>query len=170
MKCDDSRLINEFYELPIASLMDNKPWDLSIIQQDTPIETVLSILDGRSHVWVVENLNNKHLVGVVTHQDVLHILAPPRQYYNLFSIPKQYIHGTCGIADDVMTQNPITCKPSETVVHVLVKMMRHHIRRIAVVENDEFLGEITLQNLIHKYYMATQYHPIVDDNKENETS
>lgn len=168
MKCDDSRLIKEFYDLPVSKLMNNKFWDISLIQEDAPIENVLSILDGRSHVWVVENLENRVLIGIITRQNVLHILAPPRQYYNLFSIPKQYIHGTCGYVDDVMTKDPVTCLPTDTVVHVLVKMMRHHIRRIAVVENNVIVGEITLQNLIHKYYLATQYHPLIDDaEKEN---
>ena len=55
MKCDDSLLIKEFYELPIAKLMVTKLWDMSIIQKDAPIENVLSILDGRSHIWVVNS-------------------------------------------------------------------------------------------------------------------
>ena len=168
MKCDDSRLIKEFYELPIAKLMVTNLWDISIIQKDAPIENVLSILDGRSHIWIVENLEKRDLIGVITRQDVLHILAPPRQYYNVFSIPKQYIHGTCGYAGDVMTHNPITCRSDETIVQALAKMMRHRVRRIAVVEHDALIGEITLQHLIHKYYLATQYHPLVDESDENE--
>jgi CBS domain-containing protein len=163
MKCDDSKLINEFYEISISKLMDNKYWDLPVIQKDSPIKNVLSILDGRSHVWVLDTLEKRDLIGVVTRQDVLHILAPPRQYYNVFSIPKQYIHGTCGFVVDVMTKNPVACKPDETVVQVLIKMMRHRIRRLAVVENDSLIGEVTLKHLIHKYYLATQYYSIVDE-------
>jgi predicted transcriptional regulator len=161
MKCDDdSLLIKEFYEISIGKLMNNKFADMPIIQKDAPIENVLSILDGRSHVWIVNDLKKRDLVGVITRQDVLHILAPPQQYYNIFSIPKQYIHGTCGVAEDVMTKDPISCEPNETVVQILVKMMRHRVRRIAVIENNMFIGEITLRHLIHKYYLASQYHPI----------
>jgi predicted transcriptional regulator len=160
MKCDDSRLIKEFYELPIAKLMNNNFGDISIIQKDAPIENVLSILDGRSHVWVVNSIEKRDLVGIITRQDVLHILAPPRKYYNVFSVPKQYIHGTCGMAEDVMTKDPVSCKPNESVVQILVKMMRHRVRRIAVVEKNVFVGEITIRHLIHKYYLATQYFSI----------
>jgi predicted transcriptional regulator len=163
MKCDDSRLIKEFYEISVSKLMNEKFWDLPLIQKDAPIENVLSILDGRSHVWVVNSLEKRDLVGVITRQDVLHILAPPRTYYNLFSIPKQYIHGTCGVAEDVMTRDPVTCKPDETVVQILVKMMRHRVRRIAVIKGNTFIGEVTLRHLIHKYYLASQFHPIVDE-------
>ena len=41
MKCDDSLLIKEFYDLPIEKLMITKLWDMSIIQKNTPIENVL---------------------------------------------------------------------------------------------------------------------------------
>ena len=163
MKCDDSRLIEDFYELLIVKLMDNKFGDMPFIQKDAPIENVLSILDGRSHVWIVNSLEKRDLVGIITRQDVLHILAPPRKYYNVFSIPKQYIHGACGVAEDVMTKSPVICKPDETVVQILIKMMRHRVRRIAVVEHDAFIGEITLKNLIHKYYLASQYYSITED-------
>ena len=163
MKCDDSRLIKEFYEISVSKLMNDKFGDLPLIQRDAPIENVLSILDGRSHVWVVDSLGKRDLVGVITRQDVLHILAPPRKYYNLFSIPKQYIHGTCGVAEDVMTRDPVTCKPDETIVQILVKMMRHRVRRIAVIKNNVFIGEITLSHLIHKFYLASQFHSIIDD-------
>ena len=163
MKCDDSGLINDFYEISVSKLLNNKFGDLPLIQKDSPIENVLSILDGRSHVWVVDSLEKRDLVGVITRQDVLHILAPPRKYYNLFSIPKQYIHGTCGVAEDVMTKDPVTCKPDEKIVQILVKMMRHRVRRIAVIQDNVFIGEITLKNLIHKYYLASQFHSIIDD-------
>ena len=163
MKCDDSLLIKEFYELPINKLISDKYWDMPLITKDDPIENVLSILDGRSHVWVVESMEKKKLVGVVTRQDILHILAPPRKYYNYFSVPKQYIHGACGTAEDVMTSDPVTCSADDKVVDILLRMMRHRVRRIAVVKNDSFFGEITLQQLIHKFYLASQYHPIDED-------
>jgi len=163
MKCDDSRLIKEFYELTINKLISDKYWDMPLITKDAPIENVLSILDGRSHVWVVESMEKKKLVGVVTRQDVLHILAPPRKYYNYFSVPKQYIHGACGLVEDVMTPDPVTCSVDDKVVDILLRMMRHRVRRIAVVKNDLFFGEITLRQLIHKFYLASQYHPINED-------
>jgi len=60
MKCDDSRLIKEFYELPINKLISDKYWDMPLITKDDPIENVLSILDGRSHVWVVESMEKRN--------------------------------------------------------------------------------------------------------------
>ena len=141
--------------------MDKKIWDLPLIEKDAPIVNVLSILDGKSHVWVVNNLKDKELVGIITRHDVLFALAPPREYYSFFSVPEYCCHyGTEGIAEDIMKKDPIKCNKKEKIVNVLQKMIRHRIRRLAVVNNEIIIGEITLRYLIHKYYSATQYNPI----------
>jgi len=168
MKKEESKLISEFYELKVEQLMDKKIWDLPLIEKDAPIDNVLSILDGKSHVWVVENKDDKELVGVITRQDVLQVLAPPRTHYNIFTLPKTYPHDTKGImTEDIMSLNPVVCYPGEKIVDVLQKMIRHRIRRLAVVSKDKkILGEITLRHLIHKYYMASQYYPIINNQVE----
>ena len=163
MKNKEERLISEFYELKVNQLMNNKMWDLPLIQKDEPISYALSILDGKSHVWVVNDLKEKELVGVITRHDVLQILAPPRTHYSMFTFPKSYFHGTKGKIEDIMTKEPIICKPDDKIVDVLQKMIRHGIRRVAVVIDSKLVGEITLRHLICKYYKASQYHPIVDD-------
>jgi len=61
---------------------------------------------------------------------------------------------------------PITCIPDDKIVDVLQKMVRHGIRRVAVVVDSKLVGEITLRHLICKYYKASQYHPIVDDDSK----
>ncbi len=164
MKKNEQKLVSEFYELKVEQLMDKKVWDIPIVDKDTPIVNVLSILDGRSHVWVVYDSNNKELAGVITRQDVLEILAPPRTSYSMFSVPHYKVRGTKSKAEDVMNKNPITSKCDEKIVEVLQKMIKHRIRRLPIVDKDKkIIGEITLQHLIHKFYLASQYHPIVDD-------
>jgi predicted transcriptional regulator len=163
MNGDESRLISDFYELKVEQLMDKRIWDLPLLEKNAPVENVLAILEGKSHVWVVNNLDEKKLVGVITRQDVLHILIPPKRYYNVFSVPRIYQHGTKGKAEDVMTRNPITCTADEKIVDVLQKMIRHQVRRIAVLLDKGIIGEISLKHLIHKYYRASQYHSILDE-------
>ncbi len=164
MKKKRPKLISEFYELKVEQLMDKKIWDIPLIDKDSPVDNVLSILDGRAHVWVVDNLDKKELLGVITQHDVLQILAPPRTYYNVFTLPKTYPHDIKGKAEDIMTLNPIICHSNDKIVDVLQKMIRHRVRRLPVVTKDnKLLGEITLGHLIHKYYMASQYHPIIDE-------
>ena len=166
MKHKKENLISEFYELKVKQIMNNRMWDLPLIQKDEPIIYALSILDGKSHVWVINNLKEKKLVGVITRHDVLHILAPPRTLYSMFTFPKSYFHGTKGKIEDIMTKEPIICKPDDKIVDVLQKMIRHGIRRVAVVVDSKIVGEITLRHLIGKYYKASQYYPIVEDSKD----
>jgi CBS domain-containing protein len=162
---EDTKLISEFYELKVKQLIDKKIWDLPIIEKTVPISYILSILDGKSHVWIVNNIEEKELVGIITRHDVLYTLAPPRKYYAFFTVPESCCHyGTSGQAEDIMKRDPITCEKDEKIVDVLQKMIRHRVRRLAVVENNKIVGEITLKYLIHKFYMASQYHPIVDEN------
>ena len=164
MKKKEPKLISEFYELKVRQLMDKKIWDLPLINKDAPMDNVLSILDGRTHVWVLDNENNNELLGVITQHDVLHVLAPPRQHYNVFSVPKTYTHNIKGKAEDIMVHNPIICRENDKIVDVLQKMIRQKVRRLPVVaKNNNLVGEITLGHLIHKYYMASQYHPILDN-------
>ena len=164
MKKNEPKLISEFYELKVEQLMDKKIWDIPIMEKETPVIDVLSLLDGRTHVWIVNDLENKDLAGVITRQDVLEILSPPRTSYNMFSIKPYQLHGTKGKAEDVMNKDPITIKPDEKIVDVLQKMIKHRIRRLPVVSKDnKILGEITLQHLIHKFYLASQFHSITND-------
>jgi predicted transcriptional regulator len=167
MRKNEEKLMAEFYELKVSQVMNDKLWDLPLIQKEEPISYALSILDGKSHVWVVNNLQEKELVGVITRHDVLQILAPPRALYAMFSFAKSYFHGTIGKVEDIMTKEPIICKPDDKIVDVLQKMIRHGIRRVAVVVDRKIVGEITLRHLICKYYKASQYHPIVGDGKDD---
>lgn len=159
----NERLIKDFYELKVEQIADKKIWDIPLIKKDEPISHVLSILDGKSHVWVVEDMDDKKIVGVITRHDVLKILAPPKKVnYSVFGLPKKYHHGTKGRAEEVMSKAPVTCRWDEKIEDVLLRMIRHSVRRLAVVDDEKIVGEITLSQLIHKYYKASQYHPISD--------
>jgi len=161
----EKRLVKDFYELKIKQLMDKRVWDLPIIEKDQDILNVLSILSGRHHIWVVKDIENKELVGVITEHDVLSILAPKRQPEYVFGMPdiRSIEQGTVKKAGDIMNAKVVTCEPDEKVIDVLNKMITYKLRRIPVVENKKIIGEITLHHLIRKYYEATQYNPIVDE-------
>jgi CBS domain-containing protein len=153
-------LIGEFYEAKVSDLMDIRIWDLPLLEKNARIPLVLSILDGKTHVWVVDDLKNKHLLGVITRHDILQILAPPRNYYGIFSLPKMQHQSLAGQAADIMTKHPITCRADETAAEALKKMIRHNIRRLAVVADSTIEGELTLRNLISKFYKATQHYSL----------
>ncbi len=160
-----NRLITDFYELKVKQLMDRRVWDLPIIEEDGDVYHVLAILGGRNHIWVVKNKEEKELVGVITEHDVLSILAPKHFPSYVFGMPdiSSIQHGTAKTAEDIMCHRAITCDPDEKIIKALTKMLKHKLRRLPVLKDNKLVGELTLHQLIRKYYDATQYKPIIDD-------
>jgi len=159
------RLTPDFYALKVKQLMDKRVWDLPLIEGDDSIHHVLNILSGRNHIWVVKDKEEKELVGVITEHDVLSILAPKSFPSYVFGMPdiKSIHHGTARTAGDVMCTRLVTCQEDDKIQHVLETMTKHRLRRLPVVEDKKIIGELTLHQLIRKYYDATQYHPITED-------
>jgi predicted transcriptional regulator len=162
---NEKRLVKDFYELKVKQLMDKRVWDLPLIEEDKDIHNVLSILSGRHHIWVVRDMESKELVGIITEHDVLSILAPKHLPSYVFGLPdiRSIEYGTAKTAGDIMSSKVVTCKSDEKIIDALNKMTRYKLRRIPVLENKKIIGEITLHHLIRKYYDATQYNPIVDE-------
>jgi len=109
------KLISDFYELKVNQLMDKRVWDLPLIEKNDDIHHVLSILGGRNHIWVVENKNDKELVGIITEHDILSILTPKKFPSYVFGIPdvSSIKHGTAKTAEDVMSHRVINCNPDD---------------------------------------------------------
>ncbi|KYK23129.1 transcriptional regulator [Thermoplasmatales archaeon SG8-52-2] len=161
----ENKLIKDFYELKVNQLMDKRVWDLPLIEENEDIHHVLSILGARNHIWVIKNKNNKELVGVITEHDVLTILAPKHFPSYVFGMPdiRSIQHGTANSAGDVMAKKIIMCDPDEKIIDALMRMVKFKLRRLPVVKDKIIVGELTLHQLIRKYYSATQYHPILED-------
>ena len=161
----DRKLISDFYELKVNQLMDKRVWDLPLIEGKDDMNHVLAILGGRNHIWVVKDKEDKELIGVITEHDVLSILAPKHLPSYVLGAPdvRSIQHGTAKTAEDVMCHKIIYCDPDDKIIDALMKMVKYKLRRLAVIRDKEIVGEITLNQLIRKYYGATQYHPMVED-------
>jgi len=159
------RLTPDFYALKVKQLMDKRVWDLPLIEEDDSIHHVLNILSGRNHIWVVKDKQEKELVGIITEHDVLSILAPKNFPSYVFGMPdiKSIHHGTARVAADVMCTRLVTCQEDDKIQYVLETMTKHRLRRLPVVKEKKIIGELTLHQLIRKYYDATQYHPITEE-------
>ena len=159
------RLIPDFYNLTVQQVMDRRVWDLPLIDETEDIHTVLNILGARNHIWVIKDKESKVIVGVITEHDVLSVLAPKNLPSYMFGMPdvKSIQHGTANTAGDIMCHRLISCSEEEKIVDVLQKMTKYRLRRLPVVKDQIIIGELTLNQLIRKYYDATQYHDIMKD-------
>ena len=158
------RLVSDFYELKVKQLMDKRAWDLPIIEKEEDIHHILNIIGARNHIWVVKEKESMELVGIITEHDALSILAPKEFPSYVFGMPdiRSIQHGTAKTAEDIMHRKVISCGPDDKIVDALKTMTINGLRRIPVLEGKKIIGELTLHQLIRKYYNATQYHPIVD--------
>lgn len=138
----------EFLEIKVKDIMQKE--DLPLVERETPIEDVLPFPMGRSHVWVIDNEENRRVVGVITEHDILDILSPSKVPYT-FGLPdmRQLDKGT---AEDVMTRNVVKCDLDDTVGEVLDKMTKHEIRRIPATDEEGIIsGEVHLKHITNKF-------------------
>lgn len=128
--------------------------DPPLIGKDSPICEVADIICKESHVWVVEGEDSRKIVGFITEKDLLEIISPlPKKSYTIGVIrPKSLRHTEFDKAEDVMTRPVIKCHPRTTVEEALNIMAGHRVRRLAVTENGEIIGEVSLNIMISTYF------------------
>lgn len=162
----------EFYEKKVREIMksvDTK--EIPIIAVDASIENVLKMLRAKSHVWVVDSLENKRPLGIITEKDFLTVVSPmPRRtWVTGVTIFKTIQQRELETAEDLMTRNPIGCKPDDTVEKALDLIRDHGINRLAVVESKRLVGEITLDSILEWYSSCSLLSPRATQQKTEES-
>lgn len=109
-------------------------------------ESVARLMLARNvgSVPVVESLENRVPVGIVTDRDLaLKVIGGGRD------------PGATAVRE-VMTPNPITCRPDDDIRRALETMARYQVRRLPVVEGGQVVGIIAQADI------ATRLHAPAD--------
>lgn len=130
-------IMKDFYNLKVEEVMNDKIWDIPLIEADANLRMILIILTARGYTWVVENNKSLNIMGVITEHDVLRIIENFDEKMR---------------AKDFARRDLITCSRDERISEVINKIKKYGVRRIPVVENGKIVGEITLRHLIEKVY------------------
>lgn len=140
-----------FHNILVEKVMNRVP---PLVEQEAPIGGVAEIVCQENHVWVVERKDSRKMVGVITEKDLLDIVSPlPLKSYTIGIIrPKSLHHIEFETAGDIMTKPVIKCHATATLEEALRLMTKHRIRRLAVTENDEIIGELSLKIVISTYF------------------
>jgi len=143
--------LKEIHNKKIGDILDKRvKINLPVIEKDASIQSLLSILAARDHVWIIEKKGSRRVVGVVTEKDMLRLLAPTRLpkyvFGKKYSVSIEY--GTATKAEDVMCKQLITCSPDDKVGDALQKMVNAGLRRLPVIDDEEIVGEITAHYII----------------------
>ena len=150
--------------------MKKRAWDIPMIDADSEIIEVLALLCTNDHVWVVDDLKERNIIGVITEHDILHALRPIKRH-RFFGMPSRKGMGLSlfETAEQIMAQHPVTCNSDEKVKDVIHEMEAHGVRRLPVVTAEgEIISEVTVHQLIKEYYSAVK--PFCDICGEDECS
>jgi CBS domain-containing protein len=88
-------------------------------------------LMSEHHIGSLPVAEGGTLVGVVTDRDIV-----------LRGVAREPDISHLTVAD-VMTKDPVTCSPTDDVDEAADRMMKHQIRRIFVVRNEQLVGVIS---------------------------
>lgn len=142
----------DFYELPVKDIMDKNP---PLIAKTATIRNVAKkVCQKRRHVWVVEQKDSRKLVGVITEKDLLDIVSPMSSKTYIIGVtnPMSLRHSELYTAEDIMAKPVRKCPPDTIMEEVLLLMKDCRIRRLAVAEGDEIVGELSLTTIIKAYF------------------
>ena len=151
---EKKKFITDLYELNVKDIMKNTESGIPFVEKNADITSILSTLNKKKHVWVVDSKENLHLQGVITESDTLMLFSPPITPMQSFDKPalQSLQYGLTTTAEEIMSKNPVKVSANEKVKDIIIIMKQHNIKQIPVVdENDKLLGEITLHHFINKY-------------------
>ena len=140
----------DFYKLLVKEVMERNP---PLVARDTPLHEVANVVNKRHHAWVVESKQDRKLRGIITQKDLLDIISPiPSKSYTTGTIKLKCLHHTdLDRAEDFMSKPVTKCRPETTMEEALRLLVERRIRRLAVAENDEIIGELNLGIVISNY-------------------
>lgn len=151
---EESNFIKKLYNLKVKDIMQYVNQDMPLVEKTADMSSVLPFLDKNDHVWVVDNKDTSHIIGVITEYDTLSLFSPvytPLQYFDKPSL-QSFQYGLNVTVEEVMSKNPISASPDEKIMDVILKMKQHKVKQLPVVDNEnKLLGEIKLHHLIDRY-------------------
>jgi len=129
----------------VGEVMKRNP---PIVTPDTQVEEILNRMEADPCFLVVEG---GKLVGIVTESDVLQLFSP--------IVGRAMVGGDIGEARkrfartvrELMTPNPLSVSPQETVEQALRLMLSRKLRHLPVVEEGKAVGLLTFRDIIAAY-------------------
>jgi CBS domain-containing protein len=144
----------EFEDVPAREVMNTEP---PLLEQSANVCRVARMLRRYSHLWIVTEKGSRTLVGVITESDFIDLLSPipDRAYATGMLKSRSLQQGQMSTAGDAMVTPVITCAPDTPVSEALELFRERDIRHLAVVENNEIIGELSLKGIIAAFYISS---------------
>jgi CBS domain-containing protein len=125
--------------------------DVIVVNENDPIEHIFELFD-KYHFNTYPVVNNEgKFTGIIDQDIMLEIIM-------LHRIPRtKHTHVTAvrslgESAKEIMIPHPVTISPDENLHDAADMMLKHHINRVCVVEDDKLVGIISKKNIICEVY------------------
>ncbi len=125
--------------------------DVIVVKEDDPVEHIFELFD-KYHFNTYPVVNNEgKFTGIIDQDIMLEIIM-------LHRIPRtKHTHVTAvrslgESAREIMIPHPVTISPDENLHDAADMMLKHHINRVCVVEDDKLVGIISKKNIICEVY------------------
>jgi CBS domain-containing protein/gamma-glutamyl:cysteine ligase YbdK (ATP-grasp superfamily) len=135
----------------LAQLSDTASWsqnfqtvgqfmstDLFTVRPDDLVDLVACVMDWRHVRHVPVEDNEGHLIGLVSHRDLLHLMAQ--------GLTRQAAEPVAVTA--IMKRNPITVTPQTSTLAAIALMRQHNVGCLPVLENERLVGIVTAYDFL----------------------
>jgi len=100
------------------------------------------------HLPVVDE--NNRLIGIVTDRDIRSILPP--SHFAEENSPEEWKSPSKFKVKDIMTKNPVTISPIDTIQDALILLHKKHFGALpVVVEEQKLIGIISVRDLLREF-------------------
>ncbi len=125
--------------------------DVVVVKEDDPVEHIFELFD-KYHFNTYPVVNNEgKFTGIIDQDIMLEIIMfhriPRTKHTHIAAVRSQ---GES--AREIMIPHPVTISPDENLHDAADMMLKHHINRVCVVENDKLVGIISKKNIISEVY------------------
>lgn len=128
--------------------------DPTVCLVSDPVKRAAEIMKSEDvgAIPVVQDDTGRKLVGIVTDRDIV---------LNLVAAGKDV---SSTKIEDVMSRNPVTCRPDDAIANAMDRMAQHQIRRIPVVDGkDRVVGIISQADLATRVDQPEKTANVLED-------
>ena len=123
-------------------LLNQRYWDIFSVSDDCSIKEACQIMDdkkiGALLVHCPESGNPQDLKGILTERDIIELIARKNVDIGDFQVK------------DIMSEKIISVTSEETAGDALNLMIENQIRHLAVMEDENLVGVLSMRDILKK--------------------
>lgn len=120
----------------VRQILENKGHNIWSINPNSSVLDALKLM-AEKNVGALLVLENEKIVGIFSERDYAR---------------KVILHGKSSkdtLVKEIMSTNVLVANPENTIEECMALMVKHHIRHLPILENDELIGMISIGDVVN---------------------